>query len=61
MDSDAFDALMECIVEGDFDKCDQVPARDEDGFLVNPLGSLAVDMSGPAGCIYVLRKAQNHY
>lgn len=49
VDREAFTALTECIAEGDFGKCAQVPAGDEDGFLVNPLGGLAVDMAGPAG------------
>ena len=53
VDSAAFDALIECIAEGDFDTCEQVPAGDEDGFLVNPLGGIAVDMAGPAGYVYV--------
>ena len=35
VDSTAFDALLECIAEGDLDTCEQVPAGDEDGFLVN--------------------------
>ena len=48
VDSDAFDALIDCISEGDFDTCEQVPAGDEDGFLVNPLGGLAINMAGPA-------------
>ena len=58
VDSKAFDALLECIAEGDLDTCEQVPAGDEDGFLVNPLGGLAVDMSGPAG--YVLKFVFSH-
>ena len=53
MDSAAFDALIECIAEGDFDTFEQVPAGDEDGFLVNPLGGIAVDMAGPAGYVCV--------
>ena len=54
VDSDAFDALIECISEGDFDTCEQVPAGDEDGFLVNPLGGLATSMAGPArySCVF---------
>ena len=52
VDTDAFDALIECISEGDFDTCEKVPAGDEDGFLVNPLGSLAVNMAGPARYCY---------
>ena len=53
VDSDAFDALIECIAEGDFDTCQEVPAGDDDGFLVNPLGGLAVDMAGAAGYVRV--------
>ncbi|CAN0483879.1 unnamed protein product, partial [Scytosiphon promiscuus] len=49
VDTEAFDALTECIAQGDFDTCEEVPAGDEDGFLVNPLGGLAVNMAGPAG------------
>ena len=48
VDPGAFAALIECISEGDFDTCEQVPAGDDDGFLVNPLGGLATDMAGPA-------------
>ena len=51
VDSTSFDALIEFISEGAFDTCEQVPARDEDGFLVNPLGGIAVDMAGPAGYV----------
>ncbi|CAM9093034.1 unnamed protein product [Laminaria digitata] len=49
VDPDAFDALTECIAEGDFALCEQVPAGDEDGFLVNPLGGLTTNMAGAAG------------
>ncbi|CAM9167488.1 unnamed protein product, partial [Laminaria digitata] len=48
VDPDAFAALTECIAGRDFDKCDQVPAGDEDGYLVNPMGGMSVDMAGPA-------------
>lgn len=48
MDPDAFDALVECIAEGDFDKCEQVPAGNDDSFLIQPIGGIAVDMAGPA-------------
>ena len=63
VDSKAFDALLECIAEGDLDTCEQVPAGDEDGFLVNPLGGLAVDMSGPAGYVlnFVFSHIYHHY
>ena len=53
VDSEAFDALIQCIAEGDFDTCQEVPAGDDDGFLVNPLGGLAVDMAGAAGYVFV--------
>lgn len=49
VDPDAFAALIECIAGREFDKCDQVPAGDEDGYLVNPMGGTSVDMAGPAG------------
>ncbi|CAN0552792.1 unnamed protein product, partial [Laminaria digitata] len=49
VDSVAFDALTECVAEGNFETCDKVPAGDEDGYLINPLGGLATDMAGPAG------------
>ncbi|CAM9505578.1 unnamed protein product, partial [Laminaria digitata] len=48
VDPDAFDALLECVAEGDFDKCEQVPAGDESGFLIQPIGGNAVDFTGPA-------------
>ena len=46
--SAAFGALIKCISEGYFGTGEHVPGRDEDGFLVNPLGGIAVDMAGPA-------------
>lgn len=48
MDSEAFKALIECVSEANFDKCELVPAGDETGYLINPLGGLAVDMAGAA-------------
>ncbi|CAM9161286.1 unnamed protein product [Laminaria digitata] len=48
VDPDAFEALLECVAEGDFDKCEQVPAGDESGFLIQPIGGNAVDFTGPA-------------
>ena len=45
----AFAALLECIAGAEFDKCEQVPSGDADGYLINPLGGMAVDMAGPAG------------
>lgn len=48
MDSDAFEALIECVSEGTLDKCELVPPGDETGYLINPLGGLAVDMAGAA-------------
>ena len=47
VDPAAFDLLVECIAEGDFDKCEEVPAGDGAGFLIQPIGGLAVDMAGP--------------
>lgn len=41
-------ALTECIYEGDFDKCEKVPAGEDGGFLIQPLGGIAIDMAGPA-------------
>ena len=55
VDSEAFDALIECVAEGDFDTCEQVPAGDDDGFLVNPLGGIAVDMAGASGYVNALQ------
>ena len=55
MDTEAFDALIECVAEGDFETCEQVPAGDDDGFLVNPLGGIAVDMAGASGYVSVER------
>lgn len=49
VDPDAFAALQDCIYSGNFDTCESVPAGDPNGFLINPLGGISVDMSGPAG------------
>lgn len=48
VDPAAFAALTECIAESDFEKCDNVPSGDDDGYLINPLGGMAVDMAGPS-------------
>ena len=48
-----FAKLVECIAEADFDKCNDVPAGHRDGYLINPLGGIAVDMIGPTR--YTLR------
>ena len=56
VDTEAFDALIECVAEGDFDTCEQVPAGDDDGFLVNPLGGIAVDMAGASGYVSVQQR-----
>ena len=48
-----FAKLVECIAEADFDKCNDVRAGDRDGYLINPLGGIAVDMSGPTR--YILK------
>ena len=47
---EAFDALLECVAEGTLDKCEVVPAGDEEGFLVQPIGGIAVESTGPARC-----------
>ncbi|CAN0380665.1 unnamed protein product, partial [Laminaria digitata] len=49
VDSVDFDALTECIAQGDFDTCELVPAGNDDGRLSNPLGGIAVEMAGAAG------------
>lgn len=49
VDPGAFAALQHCIFSGDFYACEQVPAGDESGYLINPLGGIAVDMAAPAG------------
>ncbi|CAM9112449.1 unnamed protein product, partial [Laminaria digitata] len=48
VDASAFDSLTECIYEGDFDKCEKVPSGEDGGFLIQPLGGIAIDMAGPA-------------
>lgn len=45
---EAFDTLVECITQADFDICEAVPKGDPSGRLVNPLGGVSVDMAGPA-------------
>lgn len=49
VDPDAFEALQDCIYDGDFNTCEAVPAGDSNGYLINPLGGRPVDMAGPAG------------
>lgn len=49
VDEVAFAALEECISSGNFEVCEAVPAGDPNGFLVNPLGGIPVDMAGPSG------------
>lgn len=49
---DAFDLLVECIAQSDFDKCEQVPAGDENGFPIQPIGGTAVDMAGAARYVW---------
>ena len=48
VDEEAFEALIECISSGDFDICEQVPAGDDEGFLVNPVAGFAINLAGPA-------------
>ena len=50
VDADAFDALLECVTEGTYDKCETVPAGDDAGFLIQPIGGIAVETTGPARC-----------
>ena len=56
MDPDAFDALINCIAEGDFDTCEDVPSGDTDGFLINPIAGSGVNMGGPARYYCVQQK-----
>lgn len=55
VDASAFAALTECIYEGAFDKCENVPSGEDGGFLIQPLGGIAIDMAGPAR-YYVVTK-----
>lgn len=48
MDPDAYDALLECVGGGAYDKCETVPAGDDYGFLIQPIGGIAVENTGPA-------------
>ena len=48
VDEEAFEALIECISSGDFDVCEEVPAGDDEGFLVNPVAGFAINLAGPA-------------
>lgn len=48
MDQGAFDTLVECVTQGDFDTCESVAQGDPNGKLVDPLGGISVDMAGPA-------------
>lgn len=48
VDPAAFDLMVECIAESDFNKCEKVPAGESNGFLIQPVGGMAVDMAGPA-------------
>lgn len=54
VDADAYDALLECVGEGDIDKCESVPSGDDAGFLVQPVGGIAVESTGPARYIPIL-------
>ncbi|CAN0356438.1 unnamed protein product, partial [Laminaria digitata] len=44
----AFASLKTCISKGDVEICELVPAGYDTGYLVNPLGGIAVDMMGPS-------------
>lgn len=48
MDAEAYTALLECVGEGSIDKCESVPAGDPAGFLIQPVGGIAVESTGPA-------------
>lgn len=48
VDETAFQALENCISKDDFDTCEGVAAGESSGFLINPIGGIAVDMMGPA-------------
>lgn len=48
VDPDAFAALEACVAEGTYETCEEVPAGDDNGFLIQPIGGNAVDMIGPA-------------
>lgn len=54
MDASAFASLTECIAEASFEKCEQVPAGDSNGYLIQPLGGIAVGMAGPARYGYLV-------
>nr|CAQ51446.1 putative vanadium-dependent iodoperoxidase 3 [Laminaria digitata] len=56
VDSAAFEALTECIAQGDFDICELVPAGDV-GRLSNPLAGITVEMAGAAGSALTLPPA----
>ena len=52
VDEEALAALDYCILAGDFDICEAVPAGENAGFptgsLVNPLAGVSIDMAGPS-------------
>ena len=52
VDEEALAALDYCILSGDFDICEAVPAGENAGFptgsLVNPLAGVSIDMAGPS-------------
>lgn len=48
VDEAAFAVLQDCIISGDFDTCESIPNGGE-GYLVNPLGGMAVDLGSPCG------------
>lgn len=56
--SEALDNLAEYEGGVEFKTCEQGPGGDEDDFLVNLLGGIAVDMSGPAGLVCVHKYSQ---
>ncbi|CAM9570084.1 unnamed protein product [Ectocarpus sp. 13 AM-2016] len=48
VNEDTYQALKDCIFSGDFATCEAVPAGEPTGYLVNPVGGMALDMAGPA-------------
>ena len=49
VDPQAFDTLVECVTQGNYDTCESIGQGDPSGKLVNPLGGISVDLAGPAG------------
>lgn len=62
VDAEAYAALLECVGEGTFHKCESVPAGDDAGYLVQPIGGIAVENAGPAryGFRFTSRSSLTH-